>query len=123
VILVDTSVWIDHLHRPEAKLVAFLERNEVAMHAMIIGELALGSLARRTEVLALLGDLRRVARATDDEVLTFIEARSLWSSGLSVVDAHVLTSLRLASGTALWTRDKRLRSAANDLGINGQDGR
>ena len=62
-ILVDTSVWIDHLHQHNADLAACLHRNDVITHPMIVGELALGSLARRQEVLALLGNLPSAARA------------------------------------------------------------
>ena len=117
-ILVDTSVWIDHLHKHNATLAACLERNDVITHPMIIGELALGSLARRQEVLALLGNLPRSPSASDDEVIAFIEADALWSRGLSLVDAHLLAAMRLMPGARLWTRDKRLRAAAIDLGVS-----
>ena len=114
-ILVDTSVWIDHLRRHDGHLAALLERNDVAMHQMVLGELALGSLARRSEVLALLGNLSTITRVDDDEVLVFIERQKLWSRGLGLVDAHLLAAARVTPGTTLWTRDARLRSAASDF--------
>ena len=117
-ILVDTSVWIDHLHQHNADLAACLHRNDVITHPMIVGELALGSLARRQEVLALLGNLPSAARASDQEVLVFIAADSLWSRGLSLIDAHLLAATRVMPGTRLWTHDKRLLAAAIDIGLS-----
>ncbi len=116
-ILVDTSVWIDHLRRNDAHLATLLERNEVVMHRMVLGELALGSLARRSETLALLANLVSVTRVNDDEVLVFIEQQKLWSRGLGLVDAHLLAAVRVAPGTTLWTRDERLRVAALDFDV------
>ncbi len=116
-ILVDTSIWIDHLHRSETHLVALLERDEVAIHPMVLGELALGSIARRAEFLTLLSNLPTIVPASDDELLVFIEANTLWSRGLSLVDAHLLAAAQLTAGTRLWTRDKRLRKAADGLGL------
>jgi predicted nucleic acid-binding protein len=118
VILVDTSVWIDHLHATESSLVAALESWDVCAHPMVIGELALGSpWRRRSEFLATLADLPRVNVASHAEILHLIEARRLHGRGLSLVDAHLLGALLTAPGVRLWTRDKRLRSAAGGLGI------
>jgi predicted nucleic acid-binding protein len=116
-ILVDTSIWIDHLRRTEVGLVALLEEAEVCAHPMIIGELALGSLQDRSTILSLLADLPGVPVATHAEVLTFIELHTLYGSGLSLVDAHLLAALRLDGATELWTRDRRLKSAAEQLGV------
>jgi predicted nucleic acid-binding protein len=116
-ILVDTSIWIDHLHRTEPRLVALLEDAEVCVHPMIIGELALGSLRDRSVVLSLLGDLPGIAVAAHAEVLRFIESQALYGIGLSLVDAHLLAALRLSSTAKLWTRDRRLQSAAKRLGV------
>ena len=116
-ILVDTSIWIDHLHRTESRLVALLEDAEVCVHPMIIGELALGSLRDRSGVLALLGDLPGISVATHAEVLQLIESHALYGTGLSMVDAHLLAALRLSPAAKLWTRDNRLQSAAKRLGV------
>ena len=116
-ILVDTSVWIDHLRKTDPKLVALLASNRVSMHAMVVGELALGSLKHRSDLLVLFNNLPRSIRASDAEVLAFIESQSLWSRGLSLVDAHLLASSLITPDTALWTRDKCLRQAASALGV------
>ena len=114
-ILVDTSVWVDHLRRGDAQLAEFLERGAVVMHPFVIGEIACGSLADRSSILQLLQDLPMAVAADGDEVLGFIERHSLHGKGLGYVDVHLLASVALTDGTKLWTRDKRLRVAAHDL--------
>jgi len=111
-ILVDTSVWIDHLHVSEPALVKALETDQVAVHPYIIGELALGSVANRSEVLSLLSRLQMLPTLTHQELLSFLNTGGLWGRGLSLVDAHLLGSARLMSGVKLWTRDKRLQAGA-----------
>lgn len=120
-ILVDTSVWIDHLHRSESRLVAELEAGAVVRHRMIVGELALGSLRDRATVLASLADLAEVIVATHDEVMRLVEDATLFGRGLSLVDAHLLASLKITPEAALWTRDRKLRAVAGDLGIDTVD--
>jgi predicted nucleic acid-binding protein len=118
VILVDTSIWIDHLHRPDSALSGLLIESQVCSHPMIIGELALGTLRDRQTILGLLSDLPSTPVATHAEVLRFIESHTLYGIGLSLVDAHLLAALRLSSFDRLWTRDRRLRSAADELGVS-----
>lgn len=117
-ILVDTSVWIDHLHACDSHLVTLLNADAVATHPLVISELALGSLAQRQTTLALLSQLHAVPVLTNDELLALVEARHLWGKGLSLVDAHLMGSCLLAPGTKLWTRDKRLASAAANIGVS-----
>ena len=116
-ILVDTSVWIDHLHKGEPELAAALEREDVSTHPFIIGELACGSIARRDEVLHLLSALPAVTIASDDEVLLVIERHRLMGRGIGYVDAHLITSVMLTDEARLWTADKRLREIATGLRI------
>lgn len=116
-VLVDTSVWIDHLHRADSRLVALLERNDAASHPMVLGELALGSIADRTGFLGLLSAIPTAAEATHVEVMDFVAARRLYGQGLSLVDAHLLASAMLSDATLLWTRDQRLARAASDIGV------
>jgi predicted nucleic acid-binding protein len=116
-ILVDTSVWIDHLHQSEPALVGLLEQAQVCIHPMVIGELALGSLRNRSVILELLADLPGIPVATHSEVLHLVQSHTLYGLGLSLVDAHLLASLRLAGSSQLWTRDRRLHAAAGGLGI------
>lgn len=115
-ILVDTSVWVDHLRRGDAALADALQQGQVAMHPFVVGELACGSLRDRAELLGLLQALPALTVATYEEVLHFIEAHALMGRGLGYVDVHLLAAARLAD-TLLWTRDKRLASMAADMQI------
>ena len=116
-ILIDTSVWIDHLHRSEPALIELLRDTVVLTHPMVIGELALGSLHDRTQVLKALAGMSAAEVSTHDEVMIFVEAQGLHGIGLSLVDAHLLASTLLTPGTLLWTRDKRLDEVATRLGV------
>lgn len=115
-ILVDTSVWIDHLRHGDAALAASLEAGQVAIHPFVVGELACGNLRDRAEVLGLLQSLPTLVVASDKEVLFSIEAHALAGLGIGYVDVHLLTSAKL-SGATLWTRDKRLLTVAAGLGL------
>lgn len=116
-ILVDTSIWIDHLHRAEPSLQGFLGESRVIAHPMIIGELALGSIRNRSEVLSLLSGLPAAPVATPSEVLRLVEDRHLHGTGISLVDAHLLASALIGGDVRLWTRDRRLSAAASDAGV------
>jgi predicted nucleic acid-binding protein len=114
VILVDTSIWIDHLRAPEPALVGLLHDNQVGCHRAVIEELALGSIKQRDRVLALLESLQKFPALTHEEVMALVSGRQLWGRGLSAVDVHLLGSVMLVGGARLWTRDKRLHAAAQD---------
>lgn len=116
-ILADTSVWIDHLRRRDSTLVGLLERDEIGVHPLVVEELALGSIKDRAPVLAALASLHRFPAASHAEVLELIEVRRLWSRGLGAVDLHLLAAGLLQPAGRLWTRDRRLRSAALDAGV------
>jgi predicted nucleic acid-binding protein len=116
VILVDTSVWIDHFHRTEPALVNELAGGRVLCHPRVVEELAAGTLPDRETTLELLGDLGHVPVLSHDEYLSFVAARRLWGKGIGPTDIHLLGSTLLADGTELWTRDKRLRTAAANAG-------
>jgi predicted nucleic acid-binding protein len=117
VILVDSSVWVDHLRATDAMLAALLDSGRVLAHPLVIGELALGNLRKRETILASLQDLPHATAATDREVLVFIEKRSLSGLGIGYVDAHLLASTQLTSGASLWTRDERLLWIAEQLDL------
>ena len=116
-ILVDTSVWVDHLRKGDRGLAALLTASNVLMHPFVIGELACGNLRKREQVLALLRDLPHAAVGTHDEILFFIERHTLMGRGLGYVDMHLLASVALHGTARLWTRDTRLRTAADSLGL------
>jgi predicted nucleic acid-binding protein len=121
VILVDTSVWIDHLHNTDGRLVALLEADEVSSHPYVIEELALGSIRQRTVVLELLGSLRQFPILRHAEVMAFVDRRNVFGRGLSAIDAHLMGSVALIGAAQLWTRDKRLVAACRDVGISYLD--
>lgn len=116
-ILVDTSIWIDHLRQRNEELSRLLGTGKVLAHPHVIGELALGSLQNRHAVLGALQGLPQVSVATDDEVLHFIETNALFGIGIGYIDAHLLAAVRLSPGTMLWTRDRRLLAASARLGL------
>ena len=115
-ILVDTSVWVDHLRAGNERLTALLSGGEVLGHPFVMGELALGSLRRRNGVLSNLRDLPQAVVASDTEVLHFIDRQLLFGRGIGYVDAHLLAAARLTGGK-LWTRDRRLQMVAAELGL------
>ena len=117
-ILADTSIWIDHLRSGSKELRKHLNEGQIVIHPSIIAELALGSLQDRAKTLALLDLLPQVRVAQLSEVRRMIEARRLYSLGIGLTDAHLIASVFLNSSTLLWTRDKRLRKAAESLGIH-----
>jgi len=116
-ILIDTSIWIDHLQSGNEGLIALLNSSQVLMHPFVLGELACGNLSQRTEILALLNDLPQASVAQNEEVLFVIEQHKLMGKGIGYVDAHLLSASLLNSNTRLWTRDKRLGALAAKLNI------
>ncbi|HEU0044376.1 type II toxin-antitoxin system VapC family toxin [Sphingomonas sp.] len=114
-ILIDTSVWIDHFRRPISAVIELVERNEAATHPFVIGELAMSSLPNRRDTLRDLNRLPGVVAATHAEVMALIEWQQLFSLGMGLADVHLLASARVAPHVRLWTRDKRLRAQADRL--------
>ena len=113
-ILVDTSVWVAHLRQGNSRLAALLEESKVLIHPFVIGELALGNLKQRDEILGLLGNLPTAKIAMHDEVLSMIDDRDLPGTGIGWVDAHLLASA-LLSDAPVWTLDRRLGAVATRL--------
>jgi predicted nucleic acid-binding protein len=111
-VLVDTSVWIDHLRSKEPLLVSLLGNNQVLGHPFVRGELALGNLPQRQNILGLLDNLPQAPVAFTDEINSFIETHTLFGLGIGLVDVHLLASAQLAVNAQLWTRDKRLLAVA-----------
>lgn len=117
-ILADTSVWIDHLNRGDRTLNSLLQAGQVFMHPFILGEVALGSVRNRKQVLEILHDLPRTVVAEDPEVLRLIEDWELAGSGIGYSDVHLLSAVLLTPRTRLWTRDRRLLRVAQQLSLD-----
>ncbi len=115
-VLVDTSVWVDHLRKGDAQLAQLLNDGQVLCHPFVIGELACGNLKNRSEILNALKELSSAPTIEFDEYLQFVEQNRLHGIGIGFVDVHLLASALLADAT-LWTVDRRLKKAALDLGI------
>ena len=116
-ILVDTSIWIDHLRAGSDLLAKLLNTGRVLAYPFVIGELALGEMRQRETILEALSNLPRAELATDVEILSFINRQALFGRGIGYIDVHLLASVRLTAGAELWTRDKRLHSVAEELGL------
>jgi hypothetical protein len=117
-VLVDTSIWIDHFRGGERRLARLLDQGNVVMHPFVVGELLLGKVPKITEMIDDLNALPKASVAGDGEVVKFIVDRKLPGSGIGYVDAHLLAAATLTPETAIWTRDKRLLAAANSLSLS-----
>ena len=115
-VLVDTSIWIEHLRDGRNRLVELLEEGCVLIHPFVVGELACGNIRNRNEILALLRSLPADAVADIEEVMVFIDTKRLMRKGLGYVDVHLLASAAL-SNARLWTRDRPLAAAAAGMDI------
>lgn len=116
-ILVDTSVWIDHLRASDAHLSTRLSQAKVVMHPMVLGELACGNLQDRQTLVALWRNLPQLAGVTDAEALYFLDQNRLWGRGIGYIDLHLLAAVALSAQARLWTRDKQLRKTAQQIGL------
>ena len=116
-LLVDSGIWIDHLREADPAVEQALLAGEVLGHPFVTGEIAMGSLKDRGAVIESLQHLAQAQLASDEEVLALVEQRRLFSLGLGWIDAHLLASTLLTRDARLWTRDRRLREAAERLAV------
>jgi predicted nucleic acid-binding protein len=116
-VLVDSSIWIDHINKGDAELIPLLRRRQVVMHPMVYGEIALGSLKNRKLLLEELRELPQIPALPHAEVHAMIEWLELYGKGVGFIDAHLLAATRLVKGALVFTRDKRFREAAERLAI------
>lgn len=116
-ILVDTSIWVDHFRRRDDRLARLLDDRKVSMHPFVAGELAVGNLRNRDEILLMLNSLPATAMASHEEALRFISNFSLAGRGLGYIDIHLLAAVSLTPGTSLWSKDKRLNAVAEALSV------
>ena len=118
-ILVDSSIWIEHLRRESATVSLLLASHRMLVHPFVIGEIAVGNLRNRRQVLDTLRDLPAAVVASDEEVLEFIDRYLLAGRGLGYIDVHLLAAARL-SDAGLWTADKRLQASAELLSLSAK---
>ena len=116
-VLVDTSVWIDHFRKHDTVLADLLIKNNVLTHPFVRGELALGNLRQRDSILNLLDNLPQAIVVYAEEINFFIEKNALFGLGIGLIDAHLLASTQISENTKLWTRDRKLMAAAMQLNI------
>ena len=116
-ILVDTSVWIDHLNAPVPELLSWLNAGEVLIHPLVIGEIACGTMRNRAEVLSNLQSLPRIREVDHERVLREIETNRLMGRGIGFIDAHLLISVLAHGDATLWTRDLHLQRMAEEMGV------
>jgi predicted nucleic acid-binding protein len=117
VILADTSVWIDYLRQGEPLMVEKLRQGQIVMHGMVLGELAIGNFKNRQLLLKRWKSLPMIQAATDEQVLELLETHQLMGRGIGWIDLHLLAAVSLSSNLQLWTRDKRLKTIAEDLNL------
>jgi predicted nucleic acid-binding protein len=116
-ILADTSVWIDYLRQGEPLMVEKLRQGQIVMHGMVLGELAIGTFKNRQLLLKRWKSLPMIQVATDEQVLELLETHQLMGRGIGWIDLHLLAAVSLGSNLQLWTRDKRLKTIAEDLNL------
>jgi predicted nucleic acid-binding protein len=115
-ILIDTSVWIDHFKVADPMFAQFSPDEQLLIHPFVLGEIALGSFAQRAGLLKWLGKLTPAIQASQSEVLNLISSKQLFGIGIGYIDAHLIASVQLTPGARLWTRDKKLKAAAEGVG-------
>lgn len=115
-VLVDTSVWVDHFRSDNAHLVSLLNQGLVAVHPFVSGELACGNLSKRKEILSLLQALPQAEKTSDEEIFFYIEKNALSGKGLGLIDVHLLASAQLGDHL-FWTKDRRLHEIAKKLDL------
>jgi predicted nucleic acid-binding protein len=116
-VLVDSSIWIDHINKGDALLAELLKQKRAVLHPMVLGEIAMGSLRQRKVIFEELRQLPIVSSASHAEVIAMVEWHDLHSRGIGFVDAHLLASVHLSQNAHLLTKDKRLHAQAERLGV------
>jgi len=116
-IVVDSSIWIDHIHDGVPRLGELLLREQALMHPHVLGEIALGSIRNRDEIIGRLLQLPVPNVAKEGHLLHLIDAEEMWATGIGYTDAHLLASALLTPGGKLWTRDEKLHDQADRLSV------
>ena len=115
-VLVDTSVWVDHFRKYDSALELLLNENAVSIHPFVLGELACGNFKNRHLIISLLQVLPSSTIVSQTEYLHIIEKHKLWGTGLGFVDIHLLASSRIHN-CLVYSHDKVLSTAASRFNI------
>ncbi len=116
-ILLDTSVWVDHFDTVDDEVTGLLSSRRIVIHPYVIGELAMGNLRNRDATIEVLNELVMLMPMRHSLIMKFVKNQSLFGTGLQYVDAHLLGSVLTTAGCKIWTRDKRLHAVAERLGV------
>jgi predicted nucleic acid-binding protein len=119
-ILVDTSVWIDHLRRPIPELTGLIAEERCLLHPYVLAEIALGNLANWSQRVIRFRALPSVEPLGAAELVDLIDRLKLQGSGLGFVDAHLLGTAATRPNVLIWSRDQKLvaRAKALEIGAN-----
>ena len=118
-VLVDTSVWIRFLSNRApyaAELEELLTRDEVCGHDFVYGELLIGDVGGRKQLLQDYAQMHQAPVVPHSDVVAFVRSRRLHGRGIGWIDAHLLAS-SLVGRLRLWTTDPRLAAMAKELGV------
>ena len=118
-VLVDTSVWVNHFRHGSESLLRLLSNDQVLTHPLIILEIACGSApAPRQQTLAYMGKLQIAKTATTTEVMNLIEREKKHDSGCGAIDISLLAATLITPLAVIWTLDKKLETLAKKLGVS-----
>lgn len=118
-ILVDSSVWMQHFKKKEVRLAPLLGENLVVTHPLVIAEIACGTPPKpRAATIGMLQGLEQVRAATVTEVLRFIDMKELHGRGCGYVDIALLSSVLITGNVKLWTFDAALKKMAEEFGVD-----
>ena len=115
-IIADSTIWVNHFRAGEDAVGRLASNADILMHPFVLTEVALGSLPNRGLTLRVLRRLIPAVVVRQEEVDTLIEEHKLFSTGIGLVDAHLLASA-LMMGCGLWTADAKLHRNAERLGV------
>ena len=116
-ILVDSSIWVDHLRSEDSTLASLLDADEVMCHPLIVGEILMGNARQWSALREMLSLLPQAPVAENEEVLDMVARHKLHGIGIGFIDSHLLASVQLNEEARIWSRDRRLAQVARNLGL------
>lgn len=119
-ILVDSSIWVDHLRAEDLHLTQLIARDELQHHAFVTGEVGMGSFSSpkaRSQAIAFFRGLEPAVIVGEVAFHEYVMAQQLYGTGAGFVDCHLLASVAETVNLRLWTADKRLANQAKRIGV------